>query len=150
MIDYTVETPIDRPAGEVFAYVADPANLPSWQTNTVSATLETPGPMGVGSRLREVHRGPGGKEFPSLVEVAEYEPGRRFALRVIEGIPVHADMTFEPTAAGGTLFAFRAHGRLTGAMRLAEPFIARMLRKQFTEHCGTLRQVLEQRPAAAA
>jgi uncharacterized protein YndB with AHSA1/START domain len=150
MIDFTVETPIDRPAGEVFAYVTDPAKLPSWQTNTVSSTLETPGPVGVGSRLREVHRGPGGKEFPSLVEVAEYEPARRFFLRVVEGTPVHADMTFEPTATGGTLVAFRAHGRLTGAMRLAEPFLGRMLRKQFTEQCATLKQVLEQRPAAAA
>lgn len=150
MIDFTVATSIDRPADEVFAYVADPATLPSWQTNTISATLETPGPLGVGSRLREVHRGPGGKEFPSLVEVAEYARGRRLDLRVIEGTPVHADMTFEPTAAGGTDLSFRVHGRLTGAMRLAEPFLGRMLRKQFTEQCATLKRVLEQRAAAAA
>jgi uncharacterized protein YndB with AHSA1/START domain len=150
MIDFTVETSIDRPADEVFAYVTDPAKLPTWQTNTVSSTLETPGPMGVGSRLREVHRGPGGKEFPSLVEIAEYEPARLFALRVIEGTPVHARITFEPTATGGTLVRFRAHGRLTGPMRLAEPFLGRMLRKQFTEQCTTLKQVLEERSAAAA
>jgi len=150
MIDFTVETSTDRPADEVFAYVTDPAKLQTWQTNTVSSVLETPGPMGVGSRLREVHRGPGGKEFPSLVEVEEYEPGRLFALRVIEGTPVHARMTFEPTPAGGTLVRFRAHGRLTGAMRLAEPLLGRMLRKQFTEQCATLKQVVEERPAAAA
>ena len=150
MIDFTVKTSIDRPADEVFAYVTDPGTLPSWQTNTVSSTLETPGPIGVGSRLREVHTGPGGKEFPSLVEVAEYVPGRRFALRVVEGTPVHADMTFDPAANGGTDVSFRVHGRLTGAMRLAEPFLGRMLRKQFTEQCATLKRVLEQRAAAAA
>ena len=79
-----------------------------------------------------------------MVEVTEYEPGRRFALRVVEGTPVHADMTFEPTATGGTLFRFRAHGALSGPMRLMEPFLGRMLRKQFTQQCATLKRVLEQ------
>ena len=31
--------------------------------------------MRVGTRIREVHRGPGGKEFAELVEVIRYEPG---------------------------------------------------------------------------
>jgi uncharacterized protein YndB with AHSA1/START domain len=146
MIDFTVETPIERPAHEVFAYATDPGRLATWQTNTVSSELEGAGPMGVGSRLREVHRGPGGKEFPSLVEVAEYEPGRVFALRVLEGTPVHARMTFEPDGAA-TRLRFRAHGGLTGPMRLAEPLVGRMLRRQFTEQCATLKRVLEE-PAA--
>ena len=142
MIDFTVETPIERPAGEVFAYVTDPERLATWQTNTVSSTLEGPGPLGLGSRLREVHRGPGGKEFPSVVEVTEYEPDRVFALEVREGTPVHARMTFAPTERG-TCLRFRAHGRLTGAMRLAEPLVRRMLRRQFAEQCATLKRVLE-------
>lgn len=144
MIDFTVETPIERPADEVFAYVTDPGKLSTWQTNTVSSTPEEPGPLRVGSRLREIHRAPGGKELPSLVEVAEYEPGRLFALRVIEGTPVHARMTFEPTKTGGTLMRFRVHGQLSGPMRLAEPFLGRMLRRQFTQQCATLKRVLEE------
>ena len=48
MIDFTVETPIDRPADEVFAYVTDPGKLATWQTNTVSSTPEPPGPSGSG------------------------------------------------------------------------------------------------------
>jgi uncharacterized protein YndB with AHSA1/START domain len=149
MIDFTVETPIQRPAGEVFSYVTDPEQLATWQTNTVSSTLEGPGPLGLGSRLREIHRGPGGKEFPSVVEVTEYEPDRVFALEVREGTPVHARMTFEPTD-GGTRLRFRAHGRLSGPMRLAEPFLGRMLRRQFSEQCATLKRVLESGPPAAA
>jgi uncharacterized protein YndB with AHSA1/START domain len=145
MIDFTVETPIERPAGEVFAYATDPERLATWQTNTVSSTLEGPGPLGLGSRIREVHRGPGGKEFPSVVEVTEYEPDRVFALQVREGTPVHARMTFEPTERG-TCLRFRAHGRLTGPMRLAEPLLGRMLRRQFTEQCATLKRVLETGP----
>ena len=142
MIDFTVETQIDRPVGEVFAYSTDPARLPTWQTNTVSATKEGDGPLGVGSRLREVHRAPGGKELPSVVEVVEFEPDRAFGLRVVEGTPVHADVTYEPNERG-TLMRFRAHGQLTGPMRLAQPLLARVLRRQFTEQCAELKRVLE-------
>jgi len=150
MIDFTVETDIQRPAHHVFVYSTDPDRLPTWQTNTVSATREDDGPYGVGSRLREVHRAPGGKELESVVEVTEYEPDRTFALRVVEGTPVHATMTFEPTAEGGTRVRFRAYGQLTGAMRLAQPLLGRMLRKQFTQQVATLKRVLEQDAAVAA
>ena len=147
MIDFTVETQIDRPVGEVFAYAVDPDKLPSWQTNTVSARREDDGPYGVGSRLREVHRAPGGKELESIVEVVEFEPDRVFALEVREGTPVHAHLTFDPSG-DGTRMRFRAHGRLTGPTRLIEPLVGRMLRKQFTEQVATLKAVLEgTRPA---
>jgi uncharacterized protein YndB with AHSA1/START domain len=150
MIDFTVDTSINRPVHHVFVYSTDPDRLDTWQTNTVSSTPETDGPIGVGTRLREIHRGPGGKEFSSLVEVSEYDPDRRFSLRVIEGTPVHAEMTFEPTADGGTHLRFRAYGQLTGAMRLAQPLLGRFLRKQFTEQIATLKRVLEQDAAVAA
>jgi len=147
MIDFTVETQIDRPVGEVFAYAVDPDKLPSWQTNTVSARREDDGPYGVGSRLREVHRAPGGKELESIVEVVEFEPDRAFALEVREGTPVHAHLTFDP-AGDGTRMRFRAHGRLTGPTRLIEPLVGRMLRRQFTEQVATLKEVLEGSPPA--
>jgi hypothetical protein len=126
----------------VFAYATDPGKLSSWQTNTVSATREDDGPYGVGSRLREVHRAPGGKELESVVEVVEYAPDRVFALEVKEGTPIHAHITFHP-ADGGTRVRFRAHGTLSGPTRIIEPLVARMLRKQFAQHLETLKQVLE-------
>lgn len=143
MIDFTIETEIRRPVAEVFAYATDPATLSSWQTNTVSAVQEGDGPIGVGTRLREVHRGPGGKEFESLVEVSEYEPDETFALRVVEGaLPVDAHLTFAPID-GGTLMRFRAFGQPTGVMRLAQPLLQRSLKRQFAGHCSTLKDVLE-------
>ena len=142
MIDFTVETHIARPPHDVFAYATDPDKLTTWQTNTVSATRTDSGPYGVGSRLREVHRAPGGKELESIVEVVEYAPDRVFALEVREGTPVHAHLTFDP-ADGGTRMRFRAHGSLSGPARLVEPLVGRMLRKQFTQQVTTLKDVLE-------
>ena len=148
MIDITVETQIARPVHDVFAYATDPDHLSSWQTNTVSAQRLDDGPYGVGSRLREVHRAPGGKELESVVEVVEYTPDHVFALEVKEGTPIHAHITFDP-ADGGTRMRFRAHGKLSGPARIIEPLVARMLRKQFAQHVATLKQVMESAPVTA-
>jgi len=142
MIDFTIETQIDRPPEQVFAYATDPAKLGTWQTNTVSAVREDEGPMRAGSRLREVHSAPGGKQLDSLVEVAVYEPPNAFSLRVIRGTPIHADLTFTPEGPG-TALSFRAFGSLGGLMRLAEPLLRRSLRKQFEAACGRLKNELE-------
>jgi uncharacterized protein YndB with AHSA1/START domain len=145
MIRFTITTDIERPVGEVFAYVTDPAKLPTWQTNTVSVTQEGDGPVRVGTRLREVHRGPGGKELPSLVEVSELEPDRTFALRMLEGpLPIHGRIVLEPTSAG-TRMAFTAHGEPTGLMRLAQPLLRIGIKRQFAQHCATLKAVMEGR-----
>jgi uncharacterized protein YndB with AHSA1/START domain len=143
MIDFTIETEIERPPAEVFAFATDPEQLPRWQTNTVSATAEEPGPLRVGSRLREVHRGPGGRPVESLVEVSALEVDRAFGLRMIEGpLPIDADLAFEPTTAG-TRLRFRVHGRPQGPMRLLQPLLHLALRRQFRRHCDELKRVLE-------
>jgi uncharacterized protein YndB with AHSA1/START domain len=143
MIKFTIDTDIARPPSDVFAYLTDPSKLASWQTNTVSAVPETPPPLTKGTRLREVHRAPGGKELPSLVEVSEYEPDRTFALHVIEGaLPLDARITLEPTEEG-TRMRFAAEGQPEGAMRLAQPLLQRTLKRQFAAYCVTLKGILE-------
>jgi uncharacterized protein YndB with AHSA1/START domain len=143
VIDFTIDTQIERSPKEVFDYVTDPDRLDTWQTNTVSAVREDEGPMRVGSRLREVHRAPGGKELPSLVEVTEFERPRAFGLKVVEGsLPVDLDITLEPRPQG-TLMRFHGHGQPTGGARLAQPILQRVLKRQFAGQCATLKQVME-------
>lgn len=145
MIEFTIDTAIERPVSEVFAFATDPSRLPEWQTNTVAAERVDEGPLRVGSRLREVHRGPGGREVESLVEVAELEPDRTFALRMIEGpLPVDAHLAFRPGESGrGTKVSFTVEGELIGAKRLLEPLLTIVLKRQFREHCQNLKRVLE-------
>lgn len=143
MIEFTVETEIARSPAEVFAYVTDPEKLPSWQTNTVSVEQEGEGPLRLGTRLREVHSGPGGKRIESLVEVAELEPDRLFALRMVEGpLPIDGRISLEPAGAG-TRMHFKVHGRPRGAMRLLQPLLRHGIKRQFEQHCATLKSVLE-------
>jgi uncharacterized protein YndB with AHSA1/START domain len=146
MIKFTVGTEIARPPTDVFAHVTDPAKLATWQTNTISAVAEDNQPIRLGTRVREVHRGPGGKQFASLVEVSEYEPDRVFALRTLEGtLPIHARITFDQTEAG-TRLQLDAHGQPTGPMRLAQPVLRLTLKRQFAGFCTTLKRVLETTP----
>ncbi len=145
MIDFTIETDIARPPDDVFAYVSDPDKLASWQTNTVSAVKSSDGPMGVGTRLREVHRGPFGREFSELVEVARYEPGSAFDLRMLEGPPIHAQIRFDAVD-GGTRMRFRVHGQPPGLLRLIEPLMAAGMRRNFTKYCSRLKDLLEGQP----
>lgn len=143
MIRFTIETEIDLPRAEVFAYVTDPGKLASWQKTAISVTQEGDGPIGVGTRLHEVHRIPGGKELTVLVEVSEFTPDRTFSLRTVEGpIPLNVEVDFEPTAQG-TRMLFTTHGEPRGAMRFLQPVLSRSLQHQLTEHCQTLKRILE-------
>jgi uncharacterized membrane protein len=144
MIEFTVAIEIDRPVGAVFAWVTDPAKLPTWQTNTVAVEQVTDGPLGVGTRLRETHRAPGGRRLDSLVEVVAYEPDRHFALRILDGpLPIDGAFAFAP-AASGTRVEMHGHGEPRGLMRMAAPLLARVLRRQFARDLASLKSVLEE------
>ena len=116
MIDFTVHTQIARTPAEVFAYVADPSKLATWQTNTVVAELLGDGPMGVGTRLREVHRAPGGRELESVVEVSDVRARAR--VRPAHGrghLPLDAHLTFAPADARHAASRSASPGSSTGA-----------------------------------
>jgi hypothetical protein len=100
------------------------------------------GPLRLGSRLREVHRGPRGREFASVVEVTGYEPDRLFAMEVVEGYPIHARIELEPGDAG-TVMRFTAYGELPGGTSLLEPVLRRTLQRQFRADCLRLKRLLE-------
>jgi uncharacterized protein YndB with AHSA1/START domain len=144
VIAFEFDVEIDRPVAEVFAYVTDPAALPEWQTNTVEVEQLTDGPLGLGTRLREVHAA-GRRRMEQVVEVSAYEPDRRFDLDIVEGpVPVGARHVFESTADGrGTVIHFAAEGRANGAVRVLEPLLTVAIRRQMKGHYARLKERLE-------
>lgn len=143
MIHFELATEVARPVDEVFSLVTDPARLPDWQKGTISAEVEGGGPLRQGARIRELHKGPLGRELRSVVEVVAFEPGRRFNLRIVEGpLPIHGDHEFTAID-GGTRIDFTAHGELRGPMRIAGPLIGHAISRQFRGHFGRLKQVAE-------
>ncbi len=53
MIQFTIETEIERPVAEIFAFT-DPGRLATWQSNTLTAVQEGDGSPGLGTCIREV------------------------------------------------------------------------------------------------
>ncbi|MCX5582442.1 SRPBCC family protein [Streptomyces erythrochromogenes] len=89
---------IDRSPEEVFSYVSDASHLPEWQKSAVSVRgSEHPA---VGS-LIAVRRRIGRREFPTTMELTEYDPPRSWHLHGIDG-PVRGDVrgTVEPLGDG--------------------------------------------------
>jgi uncharacterized protein YndB with AHSA1/START domain len=132
---------VARPPQEVFAFMSDPDNLATWQTIKTSVTPLTDGPTRLGSRFREGNK-VGPRTWDQVVEVTEFEPGRVFAVKVIEGPESSGRWVMAPDGAGARV-DFEADFR---APRLLAPLMGRMLARQFRGYHERLRRAVEAAP----
>jgi carbon monoxide dehydrogenase subunit G len=107
---------IDRPADQAFAFFADPANDRRWRPHVKE--IAAGGPPGVGSIIRQVVEGPGGRGIAADIEVTAYEPPTSYGFRVIAG-PARPVGRFhiEPTSTGCDV-TFSLQAELGGLKRL--------------------------------
>jgi uncharacterized protein YndB with AHSA1/START domain len=134
---------VSRPPEVVFDYLTDPSSLGRWQTSKTSVEQLTDGPPGLGTRVRERTRRPGGKEFEQIVEFSEFDRPRRVHVHVVEGpYPIDGTWLFEPNG-GGTRVHFTAEGELHGAARVLQPIAKRVLARQMAVYHRNLRRNLE-------
>ena len=139
-IEFSID--VDRPPSEVFEYLTDAENVPQWQSSAVEAHWE--GEKRPGARVKEVRKFLG-RRMESELEVTDYEPDRRFGLKVLSGpVPFSVQHTLEPHD-GGTRLAFAGEGEPGGFFKLAEPIVARTAERQFKSDFATLKDVLEAR-----
>ena len=131
---------IARPPATVFAFVADPSNLPVWQPEVSSVRCD--GPLAEGSTFSEA-RTFMGKHFETTLAVDELEPDRVFALRVVEGpVPISIRHTFTPEG-GGTRVTISGEGDASRLPRFASALVERHVRKRLESDLARLKQVLE-------
>jgi uncharacterized membrane protein len=149
MIVHSVE--INRPPAEVFAYLDQLERHGEWQEPLVSTTIETEGPVGVGTRAKSI-RNVGGRERDVSYEITEHDPPRRTVFRGTNG-PVRpiGTVTVEPLDDGSRSrvtieFTLKGHG----LGKLIAPLANREARKQIPKDHENLKRELESRPAAPA
>jgi hypothetical protein len=93
---------IDLPAGEVFAFVADPRNDPSWYTDVVEVAQTGGDGAGVGATFRWVMELFGRKDVD--LTISAYEPDRRVELEAVWGPRTGVfDYVVEPSGEGTRL-----------------------------------------------
>lgn len=132
---------IDRPIEEVFAYVTDQTNTPTWQAGLVEVQRTTPGPIGVGTKHTLV-RNFMGRRMEADNEYVAYEPGKLVTFRTTSGPPLVASYFFEP-APGGTRLTSRVEMQGAGLFGLLEPVIGAGLRREMKAALPALKALLE-------
>ena len=142
MINFSLTADIDRPPTEVFAFVTDPDKLGEWQ-DVIEVEQITPGPVGQGTRFREVHQVMG-RRNEQVTEFTVYEPAQRLDVGIVEG-PVHVDgrWDFAATDGGGTHLTFTASGRLVFPLVLVQPLVVAAMKRSFNRYHARLKQALE-------
>jgi uncharacterized protein YndB with AHSA1/START domain len=140
----TIETSvvINRPIEEVFAFVSDVENTPSWAGPVIEAQQTSAGPIGVGTTSTRVIQFLG-RRMESTYEVTEYEPQARIYSRSTTGpVPIEERFTFQAVA-DGTQVTLVGELDAAGFFKLAEPVLARMVKRQVENDAGTLKDLLE-------
>ena len=135
---------INRPAEEIWAFMADSANSPQWISGLVESRQVSDGPMGSGTTIRNVGRLLG-RQIESTYEITEWEPYKRGSVKSTSGpIPFEGTRTFE-SEGGGTRITEVVDAQIGGFLRLAEPVIARMMKRQIEADYAKLKDLLEAR-----
>ncbi len=103
---------IERPAADVFAYVADGLNGPKWRPGILDIGLVSG--AGLGTVYSQGVKGPGGRRVAADYEITAYEAPRHLAFKAIAGpVQPSGEYQFED-ADGRTRVTFSLAVTLSG------------------------------------
>ncbi len=143
MVESVTTIEIDRPAGEVFDFVADMANNPRWQRGMKSCTWTTDPPIGVGSRYDQV-AGFLGRTITSRFEVTEFVPGECIHIVTYEStFPLDIVRKVEPLGDDRCRVTAIVKGEPSGVFRLFGPLLRRMVAASVARDYRALQSLLE-------
>ena len=135
---------IERPVSEVFRFVANLSNEPTWHTDVVRARLEPAGPPGPGKTLHATFRTMG-RTSQAVADVTAFAPDRRLIYRFrgrTMGLQPTLTYAFEPLG-DRTRFTRRLDAIPFGLMRVVGPVIRPMLSRANAKFVRNLKQRLE-------
>ncbi|MEM7160405.1 MAG: SRPBCC family protein [Myxococcota bacterium] len=139
-VDFEHSVEIERPAAEVFAYVADFANNPKWQAGMRSCEWTSAEPGVVGATYVQ-QASFLGRRIDTHFEVTELEPGRSISIAsTVSTFPIQVTRTVEPLSEGRCRVTAHVRGQPTGLLKLLSGMVKKSVRKDYAK----LRQTLEQ------
>ena len=99
-VDVKAEVVIKRSRDEVAAFAMKPDNDPVWISGITEARMLTEPPVGQGTQVERIAYFMG-KRIEYVLEVADYDPNARLAMRSIKGpFPMKVDYEFEESGEG--------------------------------------------------
>jgi hypothetical protein len=147
-MEFKLSAIIHKPLEEVFAFFRD-IDQHAGQKGTIVPVYDkiTPGPVGVGTRYREVVQVMPFVTGKILTEVAGYEPGRRLAYRYVAlGMAGELTYWFE-SVEEGTQVVQQQSLRPSGLLRLFSPMIGAMFSRMIERRLVEIKGFLESEAA---
>ena len=144
MAGYKQSVVINRPVEEVFEFSTNPENEPLWNAGIQKSEITSEGPMGVGTKVRSVSLVLG-RTAESTWKVTEYVVNRKKTVKSTSGpIPFESFAVFE-SIEGGTKLTFTFQAESGGILKLIDPVIVRMMKRQTKNSFANLKELLEAR-----
>ncbi|WP_077488728.1 SRPBCC family protein [Sinomonas mesophila] len=142
MISIEDRITIARPAEDVFAFIADLNNIPTWQSEVVTSKVVTPGPTRVGTRFTEdVKMGP--RRTTANCEVTEFAPGSMMGFTATSpAMDYQGRFTLAP-ASGGSEFTMTGTAQLKGWWRLMQPLMEGEFKRGIRKELEAVKAYLE-------
>ncbi|GAA4404861.1 hypothetical protein GCM10023168_17990 [Fodinibacter luteus] len=141
---FTTSIVIDRPVEEVAAFLSDLLNDPRWRREWVGARPASDQGSGVGTRTLLIGQFLG-RRTEVVYEVSRSEAARLTEWETVSGpLPLTFRREFEPAERGGaTLVTFTYEAHPNAVLRLLEPFVVSLGRRQLDGDVPSLRAILE-------
>lgn len=135
--DFRHSIEIERPAAEVFDYVANPENNPTWQSG-MQLCRWTSEPLRVGATY-EQQAAFMGKTIETRFRVTRYEPGVRIDIESTQStFPIQVTRSVEALGAGRCRVTAHVRGQPTGVLALMSGMVRRSIRKDYSRLATTL------------
>jgi uncharacterized protein YndB with AHSA1/START domain len=134
---------IDRPASQVWTYVADYGHDPSWRAGIRQMRPSQAGPAQEGVATHELLRLVG-LSFRTDATIDRVEPGRRLQWCAHDRQKrLQGSRLVEPIGPASCRFTEVVEGHLLGLLRPLGPLVAWLLQRQASTDLGRLKQLLE-------
>jgi len=143
MLEVRANVDIDRPATDVFVYIADMSNNPAWPKGMQGWRWTSDPPLRLGSTYGQVARFLG-REIVSSFEVTEFVDGERIRIESTSG-SMPLDITRSVVARGDGACSVSAivRGDASGIFSLAEPLMRKMVGRSVDGDYERLKAQLE-------
>jgi carbon monoxide dehydrogenase subunit G len=132
---------IERPAEEVFTYLADFENVPRWNYAIEHTTKVSDGPVGVGTVFRQIRSLPSRSE--ESFEVTAFEPNHRLAIEgQVGSFASHIEYRIEP-GAESTRVTNQVDLKPKGVLGLVGQLASSRVKDAVAKNLGELKRLLE-------
>ena len=145
MIRFEASVQIERPVEEVFSYVSDPENFPSWNSAVRTVQPTSAGEVAIGGTYVMTRDLPSGRAENEL-QITALERPREFAIRTLSGPTPFLYRYAFSSSEGQTILKLDAEVELPGPAALLGPVARRAVKRGVDENFATLKQALELRP----